>query len=299
MRIRNVTVGIDGSADSSAALRWACGLVGPGGQVHAVHVVSTDEARRPPKPGETDPLDAVRALLDGPWTESAESSGVAIKAHLVEDSPTDGILGIAQTVHADLIALGRIGTSGRKRRFIGSVPMGVLHGGEVPFAIVRADALRMISPGATIAVGVGHGHATLAALDWAASFAESHELLLRIVHVVNHHAFLTPSLTTASALEKAAQLIDPDLLRSWVEQDLQKLSDSLKAKSRDGLLKTEWNVAFGRTGQSIVRIADDAVALVLGKRFDGAITGYLTSGTLQYVVAHAPAPVIVVPQRDH
>jgi nucleotide-binding universal stress UspA family protein len=180
---------------------------------------------------------------------------------------------------------------------VGGVTHRLLHQSEIPVVVVPFGATPATPVGGTtLVVGVGHGPATGAALEWAAAFARERDLGIELVHAVNHQPLFLPSRTMEQALEKAAERLDPALLTEWAETDLAAVVAHLKERPGMDTLAITTRVEFGATGPSLVTASRSASMLVIGKRSDGPFTGYFTSAALHHVLTHGRVPVVVVPQ---
>lgn len=121
-----VVVGVDGSAQGEAAVRFAFEMAAsrdvPLIAVHAVH-----------RSGALLPDDARRQLRDG----LVRYPGVEVRELIIQDRPTRGLLTAASD--AQLIVVGCRGRGGFTGLTLGSTSHGVLHRATCPVALVRAD----------------------------------------------------------------------------------------------------------------------------------------------------------------
>jgi nucleotide-binding universal stress UspA family protein len=72
----------------------------------------------------------------------AKDCGIAAETVVVEGGPSDTMLELARTRHADLIALGTHGRRGLAKMLLGRVAEGVLRTAPVPVLVVRDRAER-------------------------------------------------------------------------------------------------------------------------------------------------------------
>jgi nucleotide-binding universal stress UspA family protein len=292
-----VVVGVDGSPDAAAALGWAAALVsvrsehGPVGVVHAVSVLGAAETLStaalqidwaPLRQRHQDELDAIGAA-------TARASGAEVVCHLVEGSPARALADLASAVGATLIVVGVHGGSARRLHMVGSTTHRLLHDSDRPVAVIRAQA-NSADPSGRLVVGVGDGPATASAIHWAAEFASRESLPIELVRAVNHPPLLAPPFSLESAIVKAAALIDPELLLKWNDDDVRRAA---AACSTRGTVSTR--VEEGATGPVLVAASKHAKAVVIGKHFDGPLSGYFTTAALHHLLTHAEVPVIVVP----
>jgi nucleotide-binding universal stress UspA family protein len=142
---RSIVVGTDGSDRATLAVGQALALArATGATLHVVHAV-------PPAIFGTEFVDAdgvpiTRADLreEGDQTlarvvAQAEHEGVILHAHIVDGAPADGLIGIAETVDADLVVVGNLGMSGVRRFVLGSVPNKLSHHCPCSVLIVNTD----------------------------------------------------------------------------------------------------------------------------------------------------------------
>lgn len=143
--VQRIVVGVDGSAPSDAALRWAieqalrCGseLVLVHGWMYPYSVAV---------PGSVDPrqemkLDAMRALESSAALVRELAPTVRCTSIISEDSPSKAILDEVQERGrgADLVVVGSRGHGGFASLLLGSVSRTVLQHAAVPVVVVRCD----------------------------------------------------------------------------------------------------------------------------------------------------------------
>ncbi|MER5794232.1 universal stress protein [Streptomyces sp. NPDC001980] len=138
---RRVVVGIDGSASSYAALRWAlryAGLVG--GVVDAVAVWELPGLYGWSGPAVDMDLDAeeARDRMRQELTDvlGADAAG-PVRSHLVHGNTTDVLLRAAEG--AEALVVGSRGRGGFARALLGSVSQQVSQHATCPVVIVRAE----------------------------------------------------------------------------------------------------------------------------------------------------------------
>ena len=142
--LERIVVGVDGSATSQLAFRWALDEARlRGAAVEAVHVWHAPYVEGY---GHTitgvDPLsfqEAGRQLLDR-VVSAEDTSGlpVPVERVLVDDGPAGSILEAAKG--ADLVVVGSRGLGGVKRWLLGSVSQQVVHHAPCPVVVVPAAA---------------------------------------------------------------------------------------------------------------------------------------------------------------
>ncbi|TMK81642.1 MAG: universal stress protein [Actinobacteria bacterium] len=149
---KSIVVGIDGSGTARAAMLKAADLAKlTGARVHIVTASARGYladlvAIEPMAAGvidalrtaEADVASASERLLERA-AEEVRDFGVDVETHLVDDSPADGIVGVAESVGADLIIVGNKGMRGKKRYVLGSVPNSVAHSAPCDVTIVSTS----------------------------------------------------------------------------------------------------------------------------------------------------------------
>ena len=86
-------------------------------------------------------LTALRELGEGHLREAqalAEAAGVSSRGELVNESPSTGLVELADTLDARMIAVGSDGEAPLKGALIGSTAHKLLHLSERPVLVVRA-----------------------------------------------------------------------------------------------------------------------------------------------------------------
>lgn len=274
--VKVAVVGVDGSASSLAALAWAAEVVGSEGTLHVVTV--GENASR-------------RAELEAEWLEPLASAGPSSQLHLADHDPAEVVTEFADATGAGLIALGAHSGLAHLPRAVGGVVHKSLRRAHCPVAVVRdtAGAAAPVDSARpeSVIVGVGGSSSMEPATAWAATLARSRSVPLELVRVVNFHPFLGVN----DAAEVLASYVDPKQLVTWAREELEVVAENVAATG----LETQRYVASGDVGSVLVRRAQGAAALVVGKHFDGKITGYFTGRTVHHVLTHATCPVVVVP----
>jgi nucleotide-binding universal stress UspA family protein len=212
----------------------------------------------------------------------SQASQLPLKFDLADAHPVDAVLSAAKRHRADLIVMGSHGRGGAKRLWLGSVAENVIRQADVPVFVARqkqhefidtTDA-RTTAQLATILCPVNFTDAARAGLEHATSLA--HQFNARLV---------------------TACIVEPDEARG-VAEVRQQLASWL---SGGGHRQCEVQ-ALARRGQAaeqIVSLAGKVKAdlVVLGAQPRSLLQTWLWGDTTEFVLRHAPAPVLVVPQR--
>ena len=145
-----LVVGVDGSASSLAALRWALDEAGRsgGGRLHVVYAWEYPIAALAPSPVGTvvppgDEMhaaahDALDTMLSDLKLDDITPPGVTVERVIGEGSPAQVILAMADEVDADLVVVGARGRGGFVGLLVGSVATQVVNHAKRPTVVVPA-----------------------------------------------------------------------------------------------------------------------------------------------------------------
>ena len=310
--LAELVVGLDGSAASAAALRWAVtqldvqgvgvqgvGVEGVGveGRVHAAHAVA---------PAEELALDAalgdsVRLLhhreteLCEQWIPTAVPGepGDRVEAVVREGSVAGALLRLGDEVGADAIVVGHHARSRHGPRVVGHVTATLLRTAERPVVIVPLDWDPAHTCDRPVAVGVGTSRGTEAALRWTLTHPGLVRNGLLLVHAYGPRSIFRPE----GWLDVLAYHLDPTVLTEWVEEDLLDLARRLQTETGTNVSVTV-SVQPGRTGPRLVEAGEAAGMLVIGRAEPPFIRSRTIAPYLRHAIVHSPCPVVVVPAPD-
>jgi nucleotide-binding universal stress UspA family protein len=295
--LADLVVGLDGSAASAAALRWAVTQLGPAGRVHAAHVVA---------PAEELALDAalgdsVRLLhhreaeLHGQWIPNAVPGepGARVEPVLREGAVAGELLRLGDEVGADAIVVGHHAQSRHGPRIVGHVTAKLLRSADRPVVIVPLDWDPARTCDRPVAVGVGGSRATEVALRWTLAHPGMVRHGLLLAHAYGPRTMLRPE----GWLDVLAYHLDPTVLPAWVEEDLLELAEELQAETGTDVEVTV-SVQPGRTGPRLVDAGEAAGLLVVGRAEPPFIRSTTIAPYLRHAIVHSPCPVVVVPAPD-
>lgn len=209
-----------------------------------------------------------------------QASQLPLKYDLADAHPVDAVLGAAKRHRADLIVMGTHGRGGAKRLWLGSVAENVIRQAGVPVFVVRQKQHEFIDTGdadtvpqlATILCPVNFTQAAQAGLEHAASLAQR----------------FNARLVTAC-------IVEPDDSRGIAEAR-QQLTSWLRGAEHPQC-EGEVLARRGRAAEQIVALAGKVKAdlVVLGAQPHTVLQTWLWGDTTEFVLRHAPAPVLVVP----
>lgn len=271
-------VGVDGSAASTAALRFATQLAAGGrAEILAVHAYEQPYAEVPPEDHERQ-LAERSALLSDSWARAARDAGVSVHTRIHEGDPR-AIVDIANSDGADLLVLGRTGSgTGPGFLHLGSVVEHAAHHAHTALAVVPPH---VSSPVARVVIGVDGSPESAAALTWFA----------------DHAATLDSEVIGVFVEEPVAARDQGSRSDDWprnVERQISRWTSGLTAAgvSVAPIAKRDIHPADGLLG---VASAHRAELLVVGTRGAGRFSGIRIGGVAMKVLHQASLPVVLVP----
>ncbi|ONH22597.1 universal stress protein [Pseudofrankia asymbiotica] len=296
-----ILVGVDGSAGSEAALRWAL-------REAARWSAATDGTGRGAAPMVTallawtadglphgvlraatqaNPDGLVRAateMLERSIGRVGEPSGpVTLQRAVVREDPVTALT--AAAANADMVVVGERGHGPLHRLTPGSISQGIVHHAPVPVVVVR-PATDGETPETDdrrpVVVGVDGSDLSLAALRWAAHAAAVRGVPLRVVHAWGgYDPMYSEVLVGAQGLlvRQAEDVLD------------QAVKLGLDAAPR---LIVESVVSPDSAMRALLREGREAQLLVVGSRGHGGFTRLLLGSVSHQCVLHADCDVAVV-----
>ncbi|MFF3756058.1 universal stress protein [Streptomyces sp. NPDC002185] len=279
---RPVTVGVDGSEGSVAAVDWAADEAAVRGDgLRLVYATRWAEHQLGAmKVSHDDRADAAEGVLaETERRVGSRQPDVALTADEVEDAPVSVLL--AAAARAELLVVGSHGLGSVRGFVVGSVGQEVISEAQRPVVLVRPgyekDASRASGSGTArkVVLGLDVNEARDELLDFAFDFAGRHGVPLEIVHTWHdsfvHHA------DAAARDERAAALAGA--VRPF----------------RDRYPATEVAEvsAPGRAAEHLIEASSDARLVIVGRR--RAARGSHLGSVTHAVIHHASCPVAVVP----
>lgn len=278
----NVIAGVDGYDGGRDAVSLAAALCT--GRLTLFNAYPADSIRSRASLAGYEELqreDSQRAL------ESARLEG-DVDADLVaagDTSPAHALQHAAEERDADLIVVGSAHHGPLGRILLGDVGRAVLHGAPCPVAVApkrfRGGAPR------TIAAGFDGSAESRAALDVAQRLAAEHGAALTL-YVVWEAPQMPVVAVAGSATHLEQETSD---VRRWAEE---LLADTLAQLPGT----TAGHVLHGRPSVELAKVADQYDLLIVGSRSWGPIRRVALGSTSDWLVHHAPCPVLVVPRPD-
>ncbi|HKE74277.1 MAG TPA: universal stress protein [Acidimicrobiales bacterium] len=286
----DIVVGVDGSAPSAVALRWAAREAGVrGARLVAVLVWDLFNQRHADGTRRFDPdydqaaADAALAAFVEETLGAGPDAAGAVERRPVCDRPAAGLLAAAEG--ADLLVVGARGLGGLRGLLLGSVSQECLHHASGPIAVVRGAGAEGREPTGRVVVGVDGSGPSASALRWALAYAAARAGTVEAVHAWELPLIYGPAVAyDIEAVERAAhRLVDAAV------------ADATAGRPDLAGVAVTPTVLAGGPASSLLESAKDADAIVVGRRGLGGFGRLLLGSVSEHVVRHAETTVVVVP----
>ncbi|NGO47648.1 universal stress protein [Streptomyces ureilyticus] len=278
---RPITVGVDGSPESLAAVAWA-GREAARRELPLRLVLSweSDDA------GEHDAKarDALREAASGLAERHPQ---LPVSSDLLDAAPVPSL--VAEAADAEMLVLGSRGHGAIVGFLLGSVGQQVTAESGRPVVLVRADdRAEHEAAGREIVVGQQGGpDGSAAALGFAFETAAARGAGVRVVRAWSLPAFYEFNPSLMKTLDEAGGL-EP--------YEKQALNEALKPwRERFPDVPVTEHVEIGSAGEVLLSVASPAQLMVVGRRAQRSAVGSRIGSVAHSVLHHAPCPVAVVP----
>jgi nucleotide-binding universal stress UspA family protein len=206
------------------------------------------------------------------------------------------ICAVARELKADLIVIATHGYTGYKRMFLGSTAERIVQHSPCPVLVVRhhlsrwngaADLrIRTGSELAKILVPTDFSKCSQTAFEYGLQLARDFGAELRLVHVINQHAYPIGDVYAA---------LDPAQLLRETEDAAQKQMRSMAARAR---ARYSVRVIQGSPAVAICNASNEDVDLIVISTHGRTALAHLLIGSVaEHVVRYARCPVLVIPAR--
>ena len=285
-----VVVGVDGSAPSKQALRWAAQeAIRREARLDVVHAWTVPYTMYPDGFADPKPYEAAgAAVLDDAVRSLSEAGVVPRDVHplLIDDLPANALLEAA--VGGDLLVVGSRGHGGFVGLLLGSVSHRCVTHAPCPVAVVPPTWTADES--GRVVVGVDGSDTSYDALHWALADAERRDARLDVVNAYEYQQIIVSPYVPVVP-------VDRDELEKSSQALLEDMVSGALARAGAPDLPVELKPSPDGAAQALLDIADGADLLVVGSRGRGTFRGLLVGSVSQQCVSHATCPVVVVRPR--
>jgi len=286
-----IVVGVDGSAPSDAAIRWAAreaamrnvaltllhvlppAALPTWGLAYTMAPLPLDYHQLQQEEGQR-VLDAARRVIEESTTSSER---VQVLDELVSANPVPTLIDV--TKDAQMIVVGSRGHGAWQRGLFGSASTGLVHHAHCPVAVIHDPADGPVESAGPVVVGVDGSRAS--ELATAVAFDEASR---RGAELVALHAW---SDSVISAIPQAAW---PDF-QPEAEETLAERMAGWQNRYPD--VRVHRRVVFNQPARNLVAAAESAQLLVVGSHGRGGFAGMLLGSVSSAVVNAVHTPVIV------
>jgi nucleotide-binding universal stress UspA family protein len=292
MKRYGIIVGVDGSAASNAAIRWAAHeaamrlipltlvhMVKPAGPVYPEMSLSADAAVCQEDEGRRVLEEGAKIAEDA----APRSRKIAISRELRVSAPVPTLAEISEK--AEMVVVGSNGRGAAARVLLGSVSSGVVRSARCPVAVIRAEAPWLSHPEqAPVLVGIDRSPASELAVDIAFDEASRRGVELTALHATGVEVFEHPGVFEHSGL-------DWEAVKSEVERSLVEYLAGWHERYPD--VRVNLLVVFGQPGRKLIEASKAAQLVIVGSNGRGGLTRMLLGSVSNAVVHSAHTPVIV------
>jgi nucleotide-binding universal stress UspA family protein len=291
MDATRIVVGVDGSATSQEALRWAVRLGEVlGAEVVAIHALGLLDRWHDPDASARSWRRTLCDLVERTWCGPLARSPGAHRVEVRDGDPVDVLLAAAEDEPADLLVVGSRGVGDKPELALGSTSLQVLQAARVPVLVVPerpgaapAAGLRLHH----LLVGVDRSETSRAALALAADVAVALGGSLSVLEVVD---YMPPfPLGESIAVTSGAE--------GWAPSEAMA---ALEAEVRDVRARgvgVQVIVRSGEPASTLLEVADDVDAdlVVVGTHCHPRPAELLLGSVARTVADRARRPTLVVP----
>lgn len=289
-----ILVGVDGSRESIAAVKWAADrAIRFGGRVHVLCTYALASYSAAALDGGYAVLDD-EALKRGAQqvveeaVEVAKSRGEVRVSSSIEPGDPAGVL-VEMSREVDLVVVGSRGGGSFADRLLGTVSSALPAHAKCPVVVVpRHTSGKKFMPIERIVVGVDGSDVASSALRRAVDEAEGWGARLTAVSAV-------PIATGTSMMTWAPTGVD----RSNLLKDVRKGMGIAIEQALDGRkMEIARHALDGSPASLLIEFSTAVDLVVVGTRARGGLAGVLLGSTSQTVLSHSTCPVMIVPS-DH
>ncbi|XUL93280.1 universal stress protein [Streptomyces galilaeus] len=289
---RPITAGVDGSAESLAALAWAGReAVRRGLALRVVHVWRYEE-HHALDTGDRDTQDRwVRdAAAEAARALAERHPGLDVTTDVLEGDPVDTLT--AAAAESELLVLGSRGHGPVVGFLLGSVGQQVIADAVRPVVLVRAgDEASGEAGGREIVVGQqGDAEDSSAALGFAFETAAARGATVRAVRAWTLPPVFAYSPGSMKLLDEAGGL------EPYEKKALAEALEPWRERFPD--VPVVEHIEMGSAGQVLLSVAGRAQLMVVGRRAHRTAVGARIGSVAHGVLHHAECPVAVVPSQE-
>lgn len=290
---KRIIVGVDGSAPSIQALRWAAFEARRRNadilavSCYSVPVYGSPEGAVYPTPEDTDMFksSAVAVVTHATQIVAEIDPKLNVEACTAMSPAAVAIADAARP--GDEIVVGATGHTGLVDGLLGSVALAVVHRAHVPVIVVPASpAVEVGESMKKVIVGVDGSPSSLHALEWAYN-----EALVAEGELTAVHGWIYPYDGPRTSVSEPRTQMQLDAM-----EEIKASLESLGTRLTGGAVHVHARLLEQSPAEALLEEGKDADLIVVGSRGRGAFRAALLGSVSRTVVQHAPCPVAVIRQ---
>ncbi|MDT7724921.1 MAG: hypothetical protein QOI21_1497 [Actinomycetota bacterium] len=283
-----ILVGVDGSAGSDQAVRWAAALaVQRDFALHVVHALEVaklyfyvGEIAGKGALEKAVAEDGEQIVRDAVAVARSVDENVTVTTEISTQPPVPVLIGLSRD--ARMLVLGHTGRGGFAGMLVGSTASAVASHAHCPVAVIGGSSMPATGP-----VVVGLDGSPTSELAIAAAFDEAS---FRAVPLIAVHAW---SDVTYDDINGTARF--PFAWKSLEDDELRLLAQRLAGwQEKYPEVEVRRELVRDRPRRALLDWSEQAQLVVVGSRGRGGFRGMLLGSTSQALVRHARCPVLVV-----
>lgn len=277
--MKRIVVGADGSAGAANAMRWAARLAARhGAELVVMTGFTPTDSELPPRRVETFLAEQEAQLED--WSEPARLGEVPVRTVVERGDARLGILAVAEREDADLVVVGRAGSSaGPGLLHIGSMVEWLAHHADVPLAVI-GGAVNLTTR--SVLIGVDGSEDSRAAARWVLQMKGDADMRVVAASVEQPYVEWSPADSPENWRRDLERQIREDYSRELADAGVNIHALALRgSNAADALLQAAKD--------------ERTDVVVVGTRGLGGFTGLRVGGVALKILHRADRPVVLVP----
>jgi len=281
----NIVIGFDESETSLNALAEVSNRVkGNGSHIRLVHAVYHDSDEFDVTRGQLDErLSIGRKVCSRTAEEYNAELGVDIESIVCEGAPEDVLVGIADSTHADMIALGTRGRKGLQRLIMGSVTAGVIE--KSPCDVLVVNSARKTGTGEYRHILVAYDGSTFSekALGRAITMAGTNDHEVTVLYVIPRY-------------QEMIGFFKSESVKDAMYDEASKVLEGARKSSNGSGHSFATVIQEGHAAEKISEMAEKlgSEIIIMGSHGWTGVDKAIMGSTTERVIVNSPCPVLVV-----
>ncbi len=280
-----ILVGFDGSDFSRAALIESANRVrNHGGKVILLNAVYFDEEEYGNKPEQLEKrMEAGKKLCSEAVEMVRKEFGIEIESFVSEGEPPEVIASAAQSMGADLIAMGTHGRRGIKRFIMGSVTSGVIAQAPCDVLVVKKPCTQCTGEFTSILLPFDGSEFSKKALSHAHELAKGESSEITALYVIPRY-------------EEMIGFMKTDSIRESLYKEAERIIEMARTGFSGNGVTIATSIEEGNAGDKIIEIANRLKndLIVMGSYGWRGVNKAILGSTTERVIMNSSCPILVV-----